>query len=333
MSKPIDDLTAIFFRMLHEACNGQCVIAGGAALAHYLLPQKLFDNEYIDIFVPSLPQAIHEYTCSAVKIHPNSPGRGATIQSIINNVVRMLRQSCQIDVENTTTFAILPTHTINLQHTNYFTAQVRDIHSYAKFCLVRGNNRSKPIRIIALQGYPTMKKSLYSNNLWGEHVMSYFELDIEQVFLTPTVYATRSNKFDVSLTRTSANAISRREAQMNVAPCRRYVHLLQRLQKYQTQHFNINSIQFHREKSKVWTAHLIRRIIAHDPKLITAIDIVRIPHVHRESVPTHRRKPNLKHFLRRPRKERLYLERAFNNLMEEKVKTNAKKSLDYLWKW
>jgi hypothetical protein len=299
MAKPIDDLAAVFFRMLYEACNGNCVIAGGAALAYYLLPEKLYTNNSIDIFVPTLPQAMYEFTCCAVKIHPNCLTRGPTIQCIIDKVIRNLQHVHEISVQSVTTYAALPTQTIDLQHTSYSTAEVRNIHSHAKLRLIQKNNTSNTIRIIAVQGYPTTKHPLYSNNVWGEHVVSTFDLDIERVFLTPTVYATRSNKFNVALTQKSANSISRREAQMTVPPCRHHKYLLKRLQKYKARQFKINSIQFHEENPEAWTAYLIQHIIAHEPELIMALDIVRVPPARGESIPTHRRSPNLKHCLRR----------------------------------
>ena len=99
MAKPIDDLAAVFFRMLYEACNGNCVIAGGAALAYYLLPEKLYTNNSIDIFVPTLPQAMYEFTCCTIKIHPNCPTRGPTIQCIIDKVIRNLQHVHEISVQ------------------------------------------------------------------------------------------------------------------------------------------------------------------------------------------------------------------------------------------
>jgi hypothetical protein len=327
MNKPIDDLTAIFFQMLYKACHGNCVIAGTAALAYHLLPQKLFRNDDVDIFVPLLPRAMFEFANTGTRIHPTCPGRGPHIASVLHDVECKLWDQHRIYVRNTTANATLPHLITNEWHDYTYGQEVFNIHSLDTFQLVRANTTSKIVQLIILKGYPTIEKATYSNNLWGEHVVSTFNLNIKQIFLTPPVHITRSKKLHACLRRRTSTSIQKRKALLTISPCQHYKPVLKQLDICKKRHFRIQSIHFHKDSPEVWISYVIRRLAAHDPDILSAIDIWNHPAVH-----SHQKRPKLTTFMRKHLNEQKKLRTTFISLIRHRTNVNARESLDYYWK-
>jgi hypothetical protein len=323
MSEPLGDLAFIFFRTLYEACHGHCVIAGSAALAYYLLPQVLFENNDIDIFVPALPQTIDVYTKTGVRLHPKTLGKGRLVENIIVDAVKHIKENNFISTEwiGGKQFRQVP----------YFLNAIINIQSIATLRLKRGPDISKTIQIIVLHGYPSINRPTFSTNVWGEYVISTFDLDIVQVFLTPTVYATRFRPLHVYLTNQSAGSIHRKSANMTILPCQHHSQVIKRLDKYMNRNFNIRSIKFHQDTPDIWINYLIRHIAKHNPALMSAIDVVRIPVVLHATVPTRHPRLNLRRLLQKPHDEKKLLYEAYIELLQRRVNATARQSLDYAW--
>jgi hypothetical protein len=331
MCEPLDDLTAMFFRMLYEACHGNCVIAGSAALAYYLLPDVLFENNDVDIFVPALPQIMNEFTKSGIRLHPKTLQKGEPIEYVIHKILRKLRKYNGLSVrqprQNDRGSQVIKFHGVP-----YYLNEVINIESIATFQLTQSRMKSKVIQIIVLHGYPTINQPAFSNNVWGEYVISTFDLDIVQVFLTPRAYSTRSNTYHVSLTNKLAGSIHRRDAHMTILPCQHHSQVIKRLDKYMARKFTIRSIQFHEDTPTVWINYLVRKIIEHNADLTKAIDIVRIPAVLHATTSTHQRNFNFRRFMRPSHDEAHLLYQAYLNLRQRRANNNARESLDYTWR-
>ena len=330
MNPPVCHLTYSFFCLLHEACYGQCVIAGSAALAVFLQPIVLFQNGDCDIFIPHFVDAMRLFYEQHVRLHPLCRDIGRESYEVVMTVledmahhygITVILQN-QVEVAENNFIRYLPN--INPR---YYHHHLINIHSITTFQLKLGDYITKKIQVIDLDNYPR------KNQPWGSYVVSTFDADIVKVWLNPTKRSLRSKQFEVN----TANQIVRqnivkRRMVFTVRPGQRHEQVLDRLEKYMGRGFHLHKLSFLKGTPDVWKQYITQHLCERHFHLVFHLLVVRPTRQLPIRFPERDMGRYLRRFFETPEDEEHQLLSTYRKMVMDKANERTRLSLRYKWR-